>query len=294
MKKIYFLLLILSLSATCVLGEGFQSLKMGGTARSEAMGFAYTSVVNDGSAGFWNPAGLMHIPHVDAVISVHRWIQGVRSEFASMGWAGEKNGWGVHLLYTDAGEIEQRTVPSPTPISTFSAHELIAGISYARMIRPGLSVGITGKFLYEKIYIEEAIGWAVDIGFHYTIWEKGPRVGGVLQNLGKTNPLREEAIELPMTGRLGVSYAHDFLSGTWILAVDGVKEKDFPFHVHTGIEYTWNQIVSLRCGYQTGYDTRDFTAGLGVVYGRYRLGYSYMPISLGLGDSHRFSVGIGW
>lgn len=294
MKKLLSIILILTLSVSVVFAEGFPSLKMAGTARSEAMGFAYTTVVNDGSAGFWNPAGLMQIPRRDAVISVHRWIQDVRSEFAGFGWKGQKNGWGFHILYTDAGEIEQRTVPSPTPISTFSAHELIAGISYSRKILPGLDVGMTGKFLYEKIYIEEAVGWALDFGFLYSIWENGPRLGGVLQNLGKTNALRDEEIELPMTGRFGVSYVLNIINGVWTIAVDGVKEKGFPFHVHSGIEYTWKKMLSLRFGYQSGYDTRDISAGLGVYIGRYRLGYSYMPLGLGLGDSHRFSFGIGW
>ena len=255
---------------------------------------AYVALADDASGGFWNPAGLASMSGRDAVLSLHRWIDDVRSEFLAFGWETNHGGYGVHVLYTDMGELEHRLAPSPTPLATFSAHEFIMGISFGRTIHRRLSVGLTAKLLYEKIYIEEACGVAADFGFLWDVFADGLRIAGVVQNIGKTNPLQTEDIRLPFTARLGVAYPLSLLGGRWWLVLDGVKERDFPFHLHGGGEYGWRERLFLRCGYQTGYETRDFTGGLGVTWGRYRLDYSYMPLGSGLGDSHRLTVGIHW
>jgi len=258
------------------------------------MGMAFTALADDGSAGFWNPAGLASLQRKDMLLSFHRWIEDVRDEFLAFGWGGPHEGMGIHVLYTDMGEFEQRIVPSPTPMATFSAHELIFGVSYARTVFNRFDVGMTIKLLYEKIYIEEAWGVGVDLGFLWHVWSDGLRIGGVLQNLGKTNALYREDISLPLTVRLGLAYPLNIFGGQWIFVADGIKERGFPYHLHGGVEYGWRGRVFIRCGYQTGYEARDITGGIGVAWDKYRVDYSYMPLGSGLGDSHRFTVGIGW
>jgi len=294
MKRIFVFLFVLVLSLSSSWGGSFPTLKLGSTARSEALGMAYVAVADDASGGFWNPAGLASMRGGDAVLSLHRWIQDVRGEFLAFGWETHHGGYGVHVLYTDMGELEHRLTPSPTPLATFSAHEFVMGISFGRTIYNRLSVGLTAKLLYEKVYIEEAWGVAADFGFLWDVFADGLRIAGVVQNIGKTNPLQTEDIRLPFTVRLGVAYPLSLLGGRWWFVLDGVKERDFPFHLHGGVEYGWRERLFLRCGYQTGYETRDFTGGLGVTWGRYRLDYSYMPLGMGLGDSHRLTVGIHW
>ena len=255
---------------------------------------AYTALSDDGSGGYWNPAGLASLRRRDFLLSAHRWIGDVQGEFLGFGWGGKRWGVGIHILYTEVGGIEYRIVPSPTPLFTFSARELVIGVSCARMIRERLSVGMTLKTLYEKIFIEEAWGVAGDVGVLWSVWEGGLRIGSVLQNVGKTGPLRSEDVKLPLTGRLGVALPVEILGGRWVFVADGVKERGFPFHLHGGLEYGWRGVLFLRCGYQTGYETRTMTGGVGVSWGGYRLDYSYMPLREGLGDSHRLTFGIGW
>ena len=294
MKKIVLLICVFFLGSTDGLCDGFASLKLGSHARAEALGMAFTALSDDGSAGFWNPAGLARLRRTDVILSLHHWIEDVRSEFLGLGWGGDRSGLGIHVLYTNMGEIEHRTVPSPTPITKFSAHELIIGGSYARQIFHPFSMGMTVKMLYEKIFVEEAWGLAADVGLLYQVWEGGPMIGGVIQNMGKTNALHTENITLPLTVRLGLSHTLEFLGGGWTFVMDGVKERGFPFHLHGGLEFGWHRSVFLRLGYQSGYQTRDVTGGLGVTWGRYRLDYSYMPLGSGLGDSHHLTFGVGW
>lgn len=294
MRHVFLFLTVFSLSAGKTWSEGFPTLKLGAGGRASALGLAYTALSDDGSAGFWNAAGLCFIGRNDVVLSVHRWIGDVQSEFVGFGWGDGRTGFGIHMLYTEVGGIEHRIVPSPTPLAVFSSHEFVGGISFARMIGRRISVGLTAKVLYEKIFFDEALGAACDIGFLWKVWDEGLRVGGVLQNMGKTGRLQDEAIALPFTGRLGLAFSVFGLGGKWVFVADGVKERDFPFHLHSGVEYGWKDVLYLRCGYQTGYETRDLTWGMGVAWHGFRLDYTTMPFRRGIGDSHRLTVGVGW
>ena len=277
-----------------VYSGGFPGLKLGGGGRAAAMGLAYTALANDGSGGFWNPAGLPSLNRKDVMLTGHRWMEDVQSVFLGLGIGNSKTGYGFHMLYTEIAGLEHRIEPSPTPLAEFSTHEWVGGVSFARAISPALSVGFTLKLYYTKIFTEEAWGFGGDLGFLWRFQEVGLQLGGVIQNLGKTTDLRNEPVQLPLTARVGISYPVTGLGGEWVFALDGVKERDFPFHMHAGMEYAWQDGIFLRLGYQTGYHTRDVTGGVGFAWSGYRLDYTYIPLEGGLGDSHRVSLGISW
>ncbi|MBN2031484.1 PorV/PorQ family protein [bacterium] len=290
-KWIPFLFLFLILSSQGY-GGGFASLQLGGDARAGALGMAYTALSDDGSGSYWNPAGLVRSGEKELILSVQRWIEDVQSAFLGFGMGRANTGLGIHILHTEVSGLEYRIVPSPTPIHFFSTHELIVGISYGRIIRDNLSIGITLKSLYEKLFVEEAFGLAADFGFLYSIWDNELRVGGVLQNVGKTNLMRHEAITLPVTAKVGFAFSIPIFRNDCLFVLDGIKGVDLPYHVHTGIEYGWWNRLSIRLGYQIGYETRSITGGIGLAWDRYRLNYSYMPLHSGFGDSHRLSIGL--
>lgn len=276
------------------MGGGFPSLKLGADARSGGLGLAGTALTGGSTAAYWNPAGLSQMTQKDILLSIHRWVEGVHSEFLSFGWGNGDWGFGLHAMYTEVGDIEYRDVPSPQPLTTFSASELALGLSLAKAIHERISVGLTVKMLYEKIFIDEAFGIAADFGIQWEIWEEGLRAGGVIQNVGSTGKLDEESIDLPVTARVGLAYPTAIGEGRFTGVVDLVKEKDFPVHLHGGIEAGYRGILFVRAGYQTGYETRGVTGGIGFAWKGYRLDYAYMPVGGGFGDSHRLSVGIGW
>ncbi len=290
-KWIPFLFFFLILSSQGY-GGGFASLQLGGDARASALGMAYTALSDDGSGSYWNPAGRVRSGDRDMILSVQCWIEDVQSAFLGFGMGGENTGLGIHILHTEVTGFEHRIVPSPTPIQFFSAHELIIGISYSRIIIDNLSIGMTLKSLYEKLFVEEVFGLAADFGFLYSVWNNGLRIGGVLQYIGKTNLMKNEEIALPVTAKVGFALSIPLFQNDCLFVLDGIQGKDLPYHVHVGVEYGWWSQLSVRLGYQTGYEMRSITGGIGFVWDRYRLNYSYMPLHSGFGDSHRLSVGL--
>jgi hypothetical protein len=163
-------------------------------------------------------------------------------------------------------------------------------LSCARSVRDNLSLGLTGKFLYEKIYIESASGLAFDLGLLYRHFFPHLNLGFSLRNIGRVSKLKEEPIKLPMVMQLGVSYQFHLAPGSVLVCFDLELPRDSGNNLHFGTEYQLCQLLSLRGGYQTGHEERNIAAGLGLRVGRWRFDYAYVPYYFGLGDTHRISA----
>jgi hypothetical protein len=298
--KIALMVVILSLlisngfTASKNKGEtGLSFLKIGVDARAVGMGEAYTAVSEDASAVYWNPAGLVGARHSNVLFNHNEWIVDIRGEFASLSLVRKSSAWGFHLRSLNVGNIEARAdVPVEDPLETISAHYLSAGISYARRVSRNLNAGLTVKYLFEKIYVESATGFAVDFGITYRTPFQNAKIGAVLQNLGKMGKFKNEETALPVICRLGFLYNLSLKteSVTALLTADVVKPSAENVRFHLGTEVlVWNQIA-LRGGYLFGYEARNFALGLGFVRSAIRLDYGITPFWDDLGTTHRFSV----
>jgi len=281
-------------------GSGMAFLKLGVSARSNAMADAMTAHVTGSGAPFANPAGLA-APAPAALRSelqfMHReWIQDARMQFLGAGLQlGDEDALGFGLYTASVSGIEVRNRPG-TPEATFDARSLVVAASYARRVDEDLSLGATVKVLYEKMLVDDAFGWGVDLGAQYrTPWE-GVRAGAVLANLGSMSTLRNESSTLPASFRAGLAYDGDAgaISSAFTLAADGVYV--FPssmFFASLGGELRILRTVAVRAGYLFGETSRGFSAGIGLTWNFVGFDYAYAPLSNDLGNTHTVSVVVG-
>jgi len=107
------------------------------------------------------------------------------------------------------------------------------------------------------------------------------------------NELESEATKLPAEFRLGPAYHFGIESAgfDFIVVAELLKylETD-DIHFNLGGDITYNKLISLRVGYQTGFESRGLTAGLGILWGNLKFDYAYLPFSLGLGNANLFSI----
>jgi hypothetical protein len=284
MHRFYTLLLILSCQA--LWAAGFTSLQTGPDARGAAMGFTGVSSSRGATALYWNPALLTGSHSPEAALSINRWIQGVQT--GAFGFA--RSGFGLSLHYSQVGDIEHRITPSEEPLGTFSSTDAIIGVAYARPISSTLSFGVKLNGYYEKIYLDEATGIGCDLGFVWLSPVPNLRTGAAIQHVGGTGRLRDSALELPVTLRVGADYAIPGPGGTWEAAAEIVQIRDADLHFHVGLEWTGSELIALRAGYQSGYETRGLTAGVGFQFQRIQISYGYIPFQSGLGDAHILTV----
>ena len=291
---IFFFLLIVPQTFAQGGKTGLAFLKLGVGARSIGMGEAHAAIANDASATFYNPSGLVEGENHQILLMHKEWIEGARTEFFGVNLPFGDKAIGLAINTTNVGDIELRTRPGP-PEGTFSIHDFALGLSFATKLHPSLNGGLSLKFLYEKIFVDEASGVALDIGLLYRTPIEGLKLAFVAANLGSMGSLREEKIKLPSLIRVGSSYIRelDLLRSTFTAGVDVVKVlREEKTHLHTGTELTYQELVSLRFGYLFGYETRGFTAGLGLRRDFVTVDYGFSPQSRNISNGHTISIGV--
>ena len=279
--------------------SGMAFLKLGVSGRGTAMADAGSAGVSGAAATYYNPAGLLPGGMSSAgsqIMFMHReWIQDTRMEFLGASVAlGDDNAFGAAVNSTTVSDIEVRSRPGPAD-GTFSSRQFSLGMSFAHRFSPDLRVGVTGKFLYQKIFVDEGTGYAADLG---AVWQSpfdSLSVGAALCNIGSMGALRTEKTTLPSLLRIGPAYTFcvspERLETT--VATDFVRI--LPEHrnyLNAGAEVKFNAIVAARGGYQFGSEGRGLALGVGIAYGQFALDYAYARISSDLGDAHTISLAL--
>ena len=270
---------------------GLSFLKLGVSARAVSMGEAVVSNSEDASSVHYNPASMFLGPDVNAIIMHNQEIQGIRTEYLAARVKLTKFAFGFNVNNTAVSDIEVREIPGD-PQTTFTAQDFELGFSGAYKVNESLQFGLTAKFLYEKIYIDNNDGYAFDFGGLYT--KDRLSIGAALTNLGTMNSLRNEPTKLPASFRIGASYLFPLtgIGATLRVAADGYKVINGGIiHANTGAEFVYKELFSVRAGYQSGYENKNITTGIGIKYKAFNLDYAFVPYKFSLGSSHTLTLG---
>jgi len=293
--KKYYWLLVLIIWQQSFAQTGLSFLKIGVGGRATGLAEAYSAVVDDPTATYWNPAALCRIQQIEMNFSHNEWFQDVRSEFWALAIPKGKSVWGFSFNSTNIGGIELRgEQPTPHPIAITESHDLAVGISFSRAYNRQIFYGATVKYVYEKLYIEQSWGIAVNVGLLYQTPIENLQLAVVTQNLGKMSKLWHQAPKLPYLVRFGVGYRLPSFLGTssWLLSCDYLWNINDEDHLNMGLEYEVADWLAVRLGYQTGYEIKDVHLGVGMKFSRYRLDYGYVPLQMNFGSGHRLSLGV--
>jgi len=294
MKKF---LLIFILASSYIFAQsagntGLSFLKFGFGARNIAMGDAGASASNDLSALYYNPSRLALVEKNEILIMHSSWIQDVNSELFGIKWNMFGLPWAIGLNYTSISDIEIRTRPGE-PDSKFDANYFFGSLSTGFYVWDKLSFGTTIKYLYEGLLSDEANGLGFDFGLNYETPFKGLSVSTVIKNIGSMNTLRNAETQLPTDFRLGSAYKFGVESAKldFIAVAEIQKYLDTEdIHFNLGGDIIYDEIFALRVGYQSGYEAKSFTGGIGLMWGSLRFDYTYMPFSFDLGNANLFSL----
>ena len=298
MKKVFGYTVFIIFTSTLVFSQndgaantGLAFLKLGVTSRAVSLGEAVVSNTSDASATHYNPAALFNGSKVNVLFMHNEQVLGVRTEFLGAKIKMEKFAFGLSLNNTSVDDIEVREIPG-APLQTFTAQNFAFGLSAGYKVNEMIQLGVTGKFLYEKIFVDNANGFALDLGGLYT--KDKLSLGLAISNLGSMSNLRNESTKLPSGVRGGGSYLIDLpkLSANLRINIEGYKVLDGGlFHANTGAEFLYKDFLAFRVGYQSGYENKSITTGVGILYKAFNLDYAFVPYKYSLGSSHTITLG---
>ncbi len=293
----------------------FQFLKVMMSARSTAMGGAYSSLAYGADAVFWNPGLLPTVQRFDAEFSYVDYFFDIRhSSFAAAYSAGHWGTLGVQVLLTDVGEIEETTVsalgfnadgtynPGLTG-NTFSPGAFVVGVSWARAVTDQFSFGLTTKFVREDLVAESASSLVFDGGLVYDTGYRSVKISATVRQFGPEVKFVEEKFPLPQTFNIGVSaylmspnqnMFRTSENHKLLVAFDMVQPRDFDQQYNVGMEYGFNDMVFLRGGYKINYDEEGLALGMGIHLQNYRFDYSFNDYGEFLDGVHRFTLGLNF
>jgi hypothetical protein len=276
--------------------SGLSFLKLGVSGRGSSMADAMSAIVSGAASTYYNPAGLLNRADstgAQLMIMHKEWMLDTRAEFLGANIPlSDEQAIGFAVNSTTVSDIEIRTRPGPAE-GTFTARNFSLGVSYARVLSSDICLGITAKFLFEKILVDQASGFAVDLGAQYRTPIEDLLVGAAVANLGSLSQMNNEKTTLPTLLRAGPAYTFsiDNMQSNVTLASDVLYI--FPegrAYLNFGGELVFDRTVSARAGYRLGSEARTLSAGVGLKYGVLGLDYAYEPLSADLGNTHTVSL----
>ena len=273
--------------------RGAQLLKIGVGAKAVGMGESYVAAADDVYAAYWNPAGLSYVETNQLGFMHNEWFEDIRYEFLGyvqpMGDLGTLAG---SVSYVSMGELDKTNAEGKEE-GKFHPYNILLGLSFGKRLNDAISVGINAKFLQEKIDVEKAQAFAVDLGGQYFVPNSSLVLGVNLQHMGTKMKFVEESFSLPLNLKVGAAYR--LIDGALTFAVDVNRPVDNNPSIGMGAEYKIMGIMNLRAGYRYTVGGNDLgtasglRTGIGVEIRDYKLDYAFVPYGE-LGQAHRLSL----
>ncbi len=243
-----------------------QFLKIPTDARVVGMGGANVAIAEGVSSLTYNPSGLLSVTGMSFSATYTPWFASIQHSF--LGAALNLNdigviGFGVTALSTDDMNVTTVAFPEGTG-EVFRAADYAFHFAYARPISDQFTVGLGGKYIYSSLYnnIVTASSFAFDVGTLYDMPEIRTRLGVSLTNLGGDVQFLKEPYSLPTALRFGAAVTLLQQGETKLLSTLQVaRPNDANEQYNVGVEYSFNDMFSLRGGYRFVYEKTDFGAG---------------------------------
>ena len=269
-----------SAAATAYAGE---FLAVGAGARASALGNAYVAMVDDATAGYWNPAALatldrgeFHFTHADRFSGL------VNQDFVALALPrgfdlfGLFDGSAFSLLRLGVDDIQfTRLLNEALPIgpdnrplvaSTETSQDLALMLSGGLKLSESLDLGVSSKLIYRTVDEFSAYGVGLDLGLRYRL-ARGVVLAANVRDLTSTPIFWNEGLGTdhirPSLG-LGMALSHPLGAGQAALSLGSraggnAEDNSGAEPLNAGIEYIVGR-VALRGGLEEG--RQSFGLGL--------------------------------
>ncbi len=276
--------------------SGATWLEIGPGGRAAGLAGAMTASALGPTSTYWNPAAVGYAGN--GIEAMHSdWIAGTVSQFVAGEFKLGSSGLGLSILHVGTGDMKLRDKPSDQPSGEFEARRYAIGASFAQTLPFHLvRVGISARYLSDVIYIYDANGWSMDLGiFLPNAFQGILDLGATVRHFGALESFEHVTYELPTTCSAGIVWRPGGIG--WFkpsIIIDGVQVIDEDFSLKVAVESYLTDLLVLRAGYGSGFETHDISGGFGLHWKRWRFEYGYTPFRNDLGAAQRLSFVASW
>jgi len=270
---------------------GFEILRLQTYPRGSALAGAMVADAGNIESVFYNPAGLRALQQRTVAAGYMNYLLDIESGYAAYVDSRRDWGtWGIDVIYTNYGDFDKRS-DTGEDLGTFSASDVVLGLSYANKVKELVDVGANGKFVNSSIEDYTGSALAFDLGGQYELIAGRLRLGAGIFNIGwTTKAYVSHRDDLPLYYRLGIygvpeglpanlyfsmTLYQEYADNYTLRNLSGSDVMDFLGEIYYGLGAEFKPIESfyLRIGFDTqGLDQRvgtrkDALAGISGGFG---------------------------
>ena len=297
-------------------------------ARAEAMGGAFAAQSGVVESIYWNPAGLAYVDGLGTAFTHTNWLADLNYDFVALSTPLPFFNMVLGGSFATLASPEQpvRTEYEPQGTGEFyDTRDFAATLSLSARVIDQFSVGVSGKLIEQRIWSESGQAIAFDVGVFYQTPFRGLDLGASISNFGPdlsldgknlTNIIDPDQVNqgvdnipvtyntdshpLPQIFRFGLAYRLALpANSALVTAVDLTHPTGSTESVNPGLEYSFNDLLFLRAGYQNLFERdsiKGLTLGGGIQYrlrdrSRVVFDYAWSDWDI-LRQAHRFSLSL--
>jgi hypothetical protein len=306
MKKIIIILTFIIPTFLIAESTPFNFLRNISSARAAGLGGSFASIVGDPSAIFYNPATIQTVEDRNFSFTFTKHILDINSGNITYYRDFEKIGrLAGSIAFTSYGSFDYYDSDGNKLPGTFSANDLMFGVSYSNTLDTNLYYGLTLKFAYLSLEKASTSAMAVDAGLLYKLPDGRSNLAFSILHAGsQLTTLEGRHEKLPLDVRIGANHR---LRGLPLLAninfhhladkSKNIAEKFRNFSL--GGEIYLGRYIQLRIGYNnhirskiaSSYDKgmTGFSGGFGIVFEDFNFDYAFSQYGSGT-NLHRLSI----
>tara|TARA_Y100001970_G_scaffold105967_1_gene132763 strand:- start:3266 stop:4219 length:954 start_codon:yes stop_codon:yes gene_type:complete len=279
--------------------------------RAIGMGGTQVASGNDISALPYNPASVCSVGESQLFSSVSNYLADTKHFTMAYGRKISSSDFiGVHIFVFDSGEMPEATETQELTGKQFSFQGLAARVTYGRKVTDRLNLGGTLKFLRESVTSNDLSmsGVSFDIGSNFDTGIYGLMLGMSITNFGPESKYLGDGLDvgtegnedeqkktvyhpMPLTFRVGLEKVviNNEMYNLSVTA-DAINPLDYSLFGSVATEFVYQNLASVRLGYQLGHSTAGLSLGAGVSFKNFTLDAAYADYGI-LQNTVQFGLG---
>lgn len=309
-KSLLSSIIILVITGSVALSQdySFMLLRNNMSARAAGLSGSFEAMADDPNALFFNPATIATVTKKNFSATFFKHVLDINSglvtyirDFEGLGrLAGSVN-------YTSYGSFDAAD-KFGNITGSFSASDLVFGVTYSNELDSNLYWGATAKFVFVTLEKASSASFAIDAGLIYRIPEKRLNIGFSILHTGmQFSKFGDISESLPLDVRIGLNHSLRGLPLLLNVSLHHLADSEDNFfdrflNFSIGGEFSFGKNIEVRVGYDNSirqnsapnFDRKlsGFSGGVGLKLADFNFDYGLAQIS-SYAYFHRFSLAMG-